>query len=456
MENNTIDDRLQFLEIDSDTRTALAEFLPLIGSALPGVIKEFYDHLAAHPHLMDMFGPAGSEQRKNTVSHAASAQTRHWNNLFSGRFDDSYVASVRKIGLTHSRIGLDPRWYIGGYAFTMNRVYRIVAHAYTNRFNPAAAQEKTARMMRAVNQAVMLDMDLAISIYIEENKRTYDEKLEKLANDFETSVKEIVDIVASSADAMQTSARTLSDIVEETQSQTEIVVAATEQASANIQAVAGATEELTASSGEIGKQVKQSSNTAQQAVAGASNAGETVGNLSLAAQKIGDIVQLIQQIAGQTNLLALNATIEAARAGEAGKGFAVVANEVKSLASQTAKATEDISLQITGVQDATAQTVTAIKDIEGTIDEINNISTSISAAVQEQTLATEEISRNIQQTAAGSAEVSGSISRVTLSTVRTGETAKEVLDASGQLSEQASKLRGEVDKFLSILRGNHH
>lgn len=449
--NTQIDDRLAFLEVDSDTRTALKDFLPLIEKSLPGIIKEFYTHLASYPQLIGMFGTG--ERREKTINHAATAQTRHWLNLFSGRFDASYVESVRIIGLTHSRIGLDPRWYIGGYAFTLNRVWRLVSFTYHSRLNPQAAQEKTAQMMRAVNQAVMLDMDLAISIYIEENKRTYDEKLERLAGDFEASIKSVVDTVTDSATGLQHSANALAKIVDETKIQTGSVVSATEQAATNVQAIASATEELSASSGEIAQQIEQSSQIARQAVETATHSTRTVTGLSEAVQKIGDIVQMIQQIAEQTNLLALNATIEAARAGDAGKGFAVVASEVKALANQTAKATEDISRQIADVQAATNQTVSEINTIGETIRNISNASTAIASAVQEQTAATGEISRNIQQTATGTNEISGNISKVAQSTLQTENTSQQVLSASTSLSQQADTLRSKVETFLAVLRG---
>ena len=451
-ENTNITDRLSFLEIDDNTRLALKEFVPIVEKALPEILKEFYSHLAGRPQLISMFGSGA--QRQATIDHAAGAQARHWLNLFSGRFDESYVASVRTIGSTHSRIGLEPRWYIGGYAFTLTRVYSAVSHAYSSRLNPAAAQEKTAQMMRAVNQAVMLDMDLAIAIYIEENKKSYDKKLEKLAGDFEVSVKSVVDAVTTAAGDMQSNANLLANVAEETRQQTLVVAAATEEASTNVQAVAGATEELTASSREIGEQMDKSARVAQQAVEEASRTSTTVDGLAQAAQKIGDVVQLIQQIAGQTNLLALNATIEAARAGESGKGFAVVASEVKSLANQTAKATEEISAQISGIQSATVETVTAIRNIGGTISQISQISTTIAAAVQEQVAATGEISRNVQQAAQGTTEISGSISKVTLSAGHTGETATHVLEASTELTDKGNKLRSEVEKFLVTLRSS--
>ena len=392
--DSNISDRLSFLEIDEDTCAALKEFLPIVDKVLPDILKEFYAHLSKRPQLIGMFGPG--ERRQAAIDHAASAQAKHWRNLFSGRFDEGYAASVRTIGLTHSRIGLDPRWYIGGYAFTLNRIYALVSCAYSSRLNPATAQEKTAQMMRAVNQAVMLDMDLAISIYIEENKNAYDRKIENLAGDFQASVKSVVDAVTTSAAQMQSSAHALSKIVDETKQQTMVVAAATEEASTNVQAVATATEELSASSREIGEQTARSSKTAEQAVDDASKTNATVDGLAQAAQNIGDVVALIQQIAGQTNLLALNATIEAARAGDAGKGFAVVASEVKSLANQTAKATEEISGQIADIQNATKETVTAIKTIGQTISHISEISTTIASAVQEQTAATSEISRSFQ------------------------------------------------------------
>ncbi len=442
---------MAFLGINDATRKALADFLPLVEPALPGYLEKFYEHIGQWPNLVAMFGN-DPVRAKALMAHAREAQFRHWKNLFSGRFDESYIASVRKIGLTHSRIGLEPSWYIGGYCVTMNHIYDLIAHTFASRFNPKEAQDKAAAMFRAVNQAVMLDMDLAISIYLEENKATYDTKLGELATGFESSVKGVVQAVAVSASDVQESAATMGSAAEETTRQASIVAAASEQASANVQTVASATEELSASSREIGAQMEHAARLAELAVVDATSASSTVDNMTAAAEKVGEVVQVIKDIADQTNLLALNATIEAARAGESGKGFAVVASEVKALASQTAKATEDIAAQIAGIQGVTAGTVEVIQHIGNRIEEIKNVTAVIAAAVQEQIAATSEISRNVQEASTGTAEITSTIGGVRQSADKTRQGANAVLTVARQLNEASDALNGEVDKFLQTLR----
>ena len=276
--------------------------------------------------------------------------------------------------------------------------------------------------------------------------------MRELANAFEGAVGEIVETVSSAATELEASANTLTKAAERSQSLATTVAAASEEASTNVQSVSSASEELTSSVNEISRQVQESSRVASEAVDQAQKTNSRVSELSKAASRIGDVVELINTIAGQTNLLALNATIEAARAGEAGRGFAVVASEVKALAEQTAKATGEISQQISGIQAATQDSVAAIKEIGDTIGRMSEISSTIAAAVEEQGAATQEISRNIQHAATGTQQVSSNITDVQHGATETGSASAQVHSAAKSLSSESNRLKLEVSKFLNSVR----
>jgi methyl-accepting chemotaxis protein len=277
-------------------------------------------------------------------------------------------------------------------------------------------------------------------------------ELIRFADDFETAVGAIVSNVSASAAQLEAAAGTLTRTAEITEDLSGQVAGASEQASKNMQAVAAATEELSQSVDEIGRRVRESNRIAEGAVKQAGETDARIGKLTRAAQQIGDVVKLITAIAEQTNLLALNATIEAARAGEAGRGFAVVAAEVKSLANQTAKATDEISSHIAGMQDATQESVTAIKEIGGTIGQISTIASSIASAVQQQSSATQEIARSVQSVAQGTQEVAGNITKVNRGATETGSASDEVLNSARSLSTESTRLRQELDRFMTTIR----
>jgi methyl-accepting chemotaxis protein len=274
----------------------------------------------------------------------------------------------------------------------------------------------------------------------------------ELADNFESSVKGVVEAVSASAVELEASAKSMSSVAEEVTRQSTAVSAATTEASANVSTVAAASEEMSASIAEISRQVATSSSAAHSAVGETDGAAHTMQELAKAAEEIGDIVRLISDIAGQTNLLALNATIEAARAGDAGKGFAVVASEVKSLANQTGRAAEDITSRIQRIQSVTGDAVKAMDGVRSTIATVETIATTIASAVEEQSAATREISGNAGQAAAGTDEVARNVERVKNAAGDAGSAAGQVLEASGELAQQAEALRREVDSFIARVR----
>jgi len=271
---------------------------------------------------------------------------------------------------------------------------------------------------------------------------------------FNRELAEIVESLVLAAVKLEVNAHVLNEVAEDTGHQAAAVAAASEQASANVQTVAAASEELAASSREIANQVARASNVAQSAATEAGNTDQLVAGLADAASQIGDVVKLINDIASQTNLLALNATIEAARAGDAGKGFAVVANEVKHLASQTARATDEISSQIQAVQDKTRMAVSAIRDIAATIHQMDEISSAIAAAVEQQGAATQEITRNIQEAHSGTAEVSRNVVAVSDGARRNLAGSNDVLGAARNLNQQAFDIRSLADDFFLNLQSD--
>lgn len=286
----------------------------------------------------------------------------------------------------------------------------------------------------------------------EETQQKRAQLIQKLANEFDTGINVALESVASAAKQLDMTASGMSATANQTTVQATAVASASQQTSSNVQTVAAAAEELTASITEVGNQVSMSTQIAHKAAEKARTTQQTVRSLSQTADQISEASKLIAEIADQTNMLALNATIEAARAGEMGKGFAVVASEVKTLATQTSRATQEIESHIRAIQSVSQATVVAIDDIDSVIQEMNEIADAVSAAVEEQNAATQEITRNIEQAAQGTEEVTGNIAEVKHAANDTGKASKEVLDASSQLNDQSTSLRSVVESFLNNVK----
>jgi methyl-accepting chemotaxis protein len=333
---------------------------------------------------------------------------------------------------------------------------RLAQQDLTTEIAGAERRDEIGRMARAV--AVFKDNAIernAMQAREQEATRRREKRAEhvdRLTHHFDTEVGGVLETVTSAATELDATAATMSGMAIRASEKAMVVAAGAEEAGTNVETVAAATEELSASIQEIARQMVEARTVSASASEESQRANERMQGLVTAAQRIGEVVRLISDIASQTNLLALNATIEAARAGDAGKGFAVVASEVKSLANQTAKATEDITAQVQAVQSSTREAVDAIAGITGTIIRINEISTIIASAVEEQQAATHEIARNVQQAAVGTREVTANIAGVTEAAGETGQAASNVGAAAGALNTQSTRLKSIVQGFLGDIR----
>ena len=414
------------------------------------------------------FPRAGEGEPLPKITYATEFKPYGWaigGGIYLDDIDAIFWAQARQIGML---VGLALVLVVGMFVFLgrsivdpikgMTLAMRKIAAGETSTAIPALQRRDEVGAMAESAQVFKNSMIEAARLRGEQDvlKAQADAErkqlLSRMADNFESGVRASLDTLTGAATEMQVTSRSMSATAGEASHQATSVAVVADQASANVQTVAAATEQLSSSVTEIGRQVTQSTEIAGQAVAEANRTNVTVQGLSAAAQKIGDVVKLISDIASQTNLLALNATIEAARAGDAGRGFAVVANEVKSLASQTAKATEEISAQVGAMQGATAEAVQAIESIGRTIGAINDIASAISVAVDQQGSATREIARNVQQAAQGTGQVSSNISGVNQAADKTGSAASKVLSSAEQLSGQAAALRTDVDSFLANIR----
>ena len=391
------------------------------------------------------------------IEHASVADQGRAQNAIHGFISISQTISLALV-VAGLGLGVALAWLIGGAiarpVLGMTAAMRKLADGDTAVAVPGVERTDEIGEMAGALQIFKDNRIAADKLALEqEAERSVKEqralRLNELTRVFEAKAGELVSHVSAAATQLQATAQSMTGTAEQTTQQATNVAGAADQASANVQTVATAAEQLAASIAEISRQVGHSTKIAGKAVEDARRTDGVVQALAEGAQKIGEVVGLISDIAGQTNLLALNATIEAARAGDAGKGFAVVASEVKNLATQTAKATEDISRQIGQIQAATKEAVASIQGIGATITEVSEIASAIAAAVEEQRAATQEIARSVHQASVGTAQVTTNIAGVSEGANSTGAAATQVLGAAGELSRQAEELNGEVSMFIA-------
>lgn len=446
MSVDMLSSRLKFIRMDGATRATLRELRPLIARVMPVILDEFYVHIATYPEVARLFPDQA------IMRHARDMQVKHWDIVAAAEFDEPYVKSVTRVGEAHHRLGLEPQWYIGGYTFLTSALQEAVeleGSVGWFGWNVKAQRAKKATQLAAVTKAAQLDMELALSVYLNAGRREKEELLNRLLN---ASFHRTVETVSATSAQFTATAHTLVKNANCTKQLANIVSNASKEVSSNVQTIASASDNLAKSIAKIARQVDASNHIAELTVQQVEQTDTCISNLSQVANEIGSIIKVITEIAEQTNLLGLNATIEAARAGRAGKGFSVVAQEVKILATQSAKATEEIGAQIGQVITATRDTVTAIKETLATIRRNSEVTAAITAAIGQQGAATQEISRSVLNIAKNASEVAANIDNVNAGATDTEAISEQLLTSAQVLVGESQCLEGEIENFLVTVR----
>ncbi|ESQ86873.1 hypothetical protein ABAC460_21895 [Asticcacaulis sp. AC460] len=435
--------RLRFARIEPEDISQLRRAWALLEPHLPRILTAFYNHIQREPGLSAMIG-----ERQDRLK---AAQTRHWHTLFNDGFSETYFNRALDIGRTHHRIGLEPKWYIGGYQFILDDLTEVIVKAH--RLQPA----RLTRMLTAVNKAVLMDLDVAVSTYQAASEaaiRERGQRTEAAIAEFRAQFDGVIGIFNTSSAQLQATSQELGRVADSAQSTSQTVSHVASTSSMDAQSVAAAAEELTKSIQEISGQINSASIGIRSVVHMAEVSSSEVERLSVAVNKIGDILGLIQDIAAQTNLLALNATIEAARAGEAGRGFAVVASEVKALASQTARATTEIARHIQDIQTSNGKAVEAIRGMVGAINEVETSSTSVAAAVEEQSTATNEIAGSIQHVSTSASSLTDHMGTLDHAVRQTQVATGAVDEAARTMAARSQELTHHTEAFFTKLRAS--
>ena len=425
-------------------RAMLREMRPFFAKFLPGILARFYDKVRH-------YDPSSGIFKDGAMQEAVRLQLQYWDLIAAGDFGPDYLNAVKQFCELNQRAGVAPQWY----RQLPRDVHRrpAVESGRTRNRHPALRTGRAGRTRQegADAQHHRQGRDAGHRKHRGDLFRHQPPARKNTIAEASDRFRTIITTLSAASSELEGTARSLSDNAGNTTRLATVVANASEDASNNVQSVAAATEQLASSVREISAQVQESNRIATSAVKQADETDSRINALSQAANRIGDVIKLITSVAEQTNLLALNATIEAARAGEAGRGFAVVAQEVKALAAQTAKATDEIGIQIAGMQTATQEAVGSIKMISSTIGKISEITSAISAAIEEQGAATQEISGNIQRTADGTSQVAGTIAEVSQGANQTGAASSQLLSSAKQLSDSTTSLQTEIDGFLKSI-----